>query len=203
MPVDDERVNFRHRDPIEGTLYNIMTLPAAQFIRRHLLHVLPHGFVRIRHYGLPASRRKAADLARCRNLLSVAEVPETTEPPLVPTTEDRISQLHWKRFHQVPALRPAALTSGIGGTAVGRARPPAYAADLGGVESADIRFQTNSTRTSCKRLRRSCARLAPEEIPLTEAQRTELDRRLDDLEADSDLGIPWEEVLRRIRGRSR
>ncbi len=45
--------------------------------------------------------------------------------------------------------------------------------------------------------------LAPEEIPLTEAQRTELDRRLDDLEADSDLGIPWEEVLRRIRGRSK
>jgi putative addiction module component (TIGR02574 family) len=45
--------------------------------------------------------------------------------------------------------------------------------------------------------------LAPEDIPLTEAQRTELDRRLDELEADSDLGIPWEEVLRRIRGRSK
>ena len=45
--------------------------------------------------------------------------------------------------------------------------------------------------------------LAPEDIPLTEAQRTELDRRLDDLEADGDLGIPWEEVLRRIRGRSK
>ena len=43
--------------------------------------------------------------------------------------------------------------------------------------------------------------LAPEEIPLTEAQRTELDHRLDDLEADTDLGIPWEEVLRKIRGR--
>ena len=45
--------------------------------------------------------------------------------------------------------------------------------------------------------------LRPEEIPLTEAQRTELDRRIDDLEADSNLGIPWEEVLRRIRGRSK
>ena len=44
--------------------------------------------------------------------------------------------------------------------------------------------------------------LRPEEVPLTQAQRTELDRRLDDLEADSDLGIPWEEVLQRIRGRS-
>jgi putative addiction module component (TIGR02574 family) len=45
--------------------------------------------------------------------------------------------------------------------------------------------------------------LAPEEIPLTEAQRTELDRRLDDLEVDTDLGIPWEEVLRKIRGQSK
>jgi putative addiction module component (TIGR02574 family) len=45
--------------------------------------------------------------------------------------------------------------------------------------------------------------LAPEDIPLNEAQRTELDRRLDEFEADRDLGIPWEEVLRRIRGRSK
>jgi putative addiction module component (TIGR02574 family) len=45
--------------------------------------------------------------------------------------------------------------------------------------------------------------LTPEEVPLTVAQRAELDRRLNELEADSELGIPWEEVLRRIRGRMR
>ena len=45
--------------------------------------------------------------------------------------------------------------------------------------------------------------LAPEEVPVTDEQRAELDRRLVDLEADSDLGIPQEEVLRRIRGRER
>ena len=45
--------------------------------------------------------------------------------------------------------------------------------------------------------------LAPEEVPVTEAQRSELDRRLDDLEQDGDLGIPWEEVLRQIRDRPR
>lgn len=41
----------------------------------------------------------------------------------------------------------------------------------------------------------------PEEIPLTKAQRVELDRRLDDLDRDGPAGIPWEEVLRRIRCR--
>jgi putative addiction module component (TIGR02574 family) len=43
----------------------------------------------------------------------------------------------------------------------------------------------------------------PEAIPLTEAQRDELDRRLDDLEVDGPVGIPWEDVLSRIRNRSR
>jgi putative addiction module component (TIGR02574 family) len=43
----------------------------------------------------------------------------------------------------------------------------------------------------------------PEAVPLTPAQRTELDRRLDDLERDGPVGIPWDEVLSRIRSRSR
>lgn len=43
----------------------------------------------------------------------------------------------------------------------------------------------------------------PEKVPLTDAQRQELDRRLDDLERDGPLGIPWNEVLERIKGRDR
>lgn len=43
----------------------------------------------------------------------------------------------------------------------------------------------------------------PEAIPLTEAQRAELDRRLDDLEREGPVGIPWDEVLSRIRSRAR
>jgi putative addiction module component (TIGR02574 family) len=45
--------------------------------------------------------------------------------------------------------------------------------------------------------------LEPEDVPVTDAQRRELDRRLDDLERDGDLGIPWGEVLRQIRERPR
>ncbi len=43
----------------------------------------------------------------------------------------------------------------------------------------------------------------PEAVPLTHAQREELDRRLDELDREGPAGIPWEEVLRRIRGRAR
>ena len=42
----------------------------------------------------------------------------------------------------------------------------------------------------------------PEAVPLTNAQREELDRRLDELDRDGPVGIPWEEVLRRIRSRT-
>jgi len=45
--------------------------------------------------------------------------------------------------------------------------------------------------------------LTPEDVPVTDAQRKELNRRLDDLERDGNAGIPWNEVLKRIRDRSR
>ena len=46
-----------------------MTVPADEFLRRYLLHVLPKGLVRIRHFGLFANRRRGASLERCRSLL--------------------------------------------------------------------------------------------------------------------------------------
>jgi len=45
--------------------------------------------------------------------------------------------------------------------------------------------------------------LEPADIPVSQAQRDELDRRLEDLESEGDRGIPWEEVLRQIRDRAR
>jgi hypothetical protein len=61
-----------------------MTLDVYEFMRRFLLHVLPHGFHRIRHYGLFASATRKANIARARELLAVALTPqlvETEEPP--------------------------------------------------------------------------------------------------------------------------
>ena len=50
-----------------------MTLEADEFIRRFLLHVLPSGFARIRHYGLLAGRNKKKLLPLCRQLLGIAQ----------------------------------------------------------------------------------------------------------------------------------
>ena len=56
-----------------------MTLDAAEFIRRFLIHVLPQGFHRIRHFGLFANTRRAAHLAKLRTLLEPQPVPPAIE----------------------------------------------------------------------------------------------------------------------------
>jgi hypothetical protein len=57
-----------------------MTLATAEFIRRFLIHVLPHGFHRIRHYGLLASGTRASNIARARRMLDMsAAQPEAAD----------------------------------------------------------------------------------------------------------------------------
>ena len=70
---DDGQVSFRWKDYRANgrTKPKVMRLPAGEFMRRFLLHVLPDGFHRIRHYGLFANGHRAAMLARCRELLDV------------------------------------------------------------------------------------------------------------------------------------
>lgn len=63
-------VRFRWRDYAHHNQLKVMALPAAEFLRRFLLHVVPSGFMRIRHFGLLANRHRAAKLARCRRLLA-------------------------------------------------------------------------------------------------------------------------------------
>src|SRR4051794_1458154 len=74
---EDGGVSFRWKDYRVGgrTKPKVMRLPAGEFMRRFLLHVLPDGFHRIRHYGLLANGRRAAMLARCRELLDVPPAP--------------------------------------------------------------------------------------------------------------------------------
>jgi hypothetical protein len=67
--VQDGRVAFRYRDRADGDRTKRLELSVHEFIRRFLLHALPHGFVRIRHYGLLANRCRMTALARCRALL--------------------------------------------------------------------------------------------------------------------------------------
>ncbi len=80
ISADDSGVTFKWKDyRIEGPdRYKNMTLPAHEFIRRFLMHVLPKGVHRIRHYGLFANGNRAANIARARELLAVP--PRVTEP---------------------------------------------------------------------------------------------------------------------------
>ena len=57
-----------------------MTLPVNEFIRRFLLHILPDGFMRIRHFGFLANRSKKQNLSRCRQLLGLnPELPQASD----------------------------------------------------------------------------------------------------------------------------
>jgi len=55
-----------------------MTLAATEFIRRFLLHVLPKGFMKIRHYGFMANRARTIKRDLCRQLLNMPSVPDAT-----------------------------------------------------------------------------------------------------------------------------
>jgi len=80
VAADDGGVSFHWKDyRVEGSgRWKTMTLTPHEFIRRFLMHVLPKGFHRIRHYGLLASGRRAANIARARDLLAV---PPPSQPP--------------------------------------------------------------------------------------------------------------------------
>ena len=83
VAADDGGVSFRWKDyRIEGPgRWKTMTLTPHEFIRRFLIHVLPKGFHRIRHYGLLASANRASNIARARELLAVpspSQQPDTS-----------------------------------------------------------------------------------------------------------------------------
>jgi hypothetical protein len=75
VDLKDGEVKFHWKDYAHGGGQKTMTLKATEFIRRFLLHVLPSGFVRIRHYGFLANRVCQEKLALCRALLGVPTTP--------------------------------------------------------------------------------------------------------------------------------
>jgi hypothetical protein len=80
VSVTDEAVAFRWKDYRRGGQTKVMTLNPGEFIRRFLLHALPDGLHRIRHYGFLANGRRRANLALCRRLLGDIAEPEDNPP---------------------------------------------------------------------------------------------------------------------------
>ena len=85
LRFDEDGVTFRYKDYRRGGAerQQVMTLSADEFIRRFLLHNLPRGFHRIRHYGLLASGTRKDHLERARQLLMVAP-PAVADTPVEP-----------------------------------------------------------------------------------------------------------------------
>lgn len=88
--LEDGKVTFRWKDYRQGNQQKLMTLKAEEFIRRFLLHVLPRGFVRIRHFGFLANCQRETKLALCRELLGV----NLTDAQQSSTPED------WKTLYE-------------------------------------------------------------------------------------------------------
>ena len=79
VALQDGQVSFQWRDSRHGNKIEVMTLGVEEWIRRFLLHVLPRGLMRIRHYGILGNRCRKAQLSACRALLGQPE--PTPRPP--------------------------------------------------------------------------------------------------------------------------
>ena len=90
IAADETGVTFKWKDyRIEGRdRYKMMTLATDEFIRRFLIHVLPSGFHRIRHYGLLANGNRAAKIARARELLAVPPRSKRSETPEIMAADE-------------------------------------------------------------------------------------------------------------------
>ena len=86
VEMTDNRVSFRWKDYRHHGKSKVMALDADEFIRRFLLHTLPDGVHRIRHYGFLANGHRAAKLALCRTLLDARPPNPATEPASSPVT---------------------------------------------------------------------------------------------------------------------
>ena len=79
LDIEGGHVQFRYKDYRHDNKQKTMTVSADEFIRRFLLHVLPDGFQRIRHYGFLGNRYRQQKLARCRQLLGMKPNDETAQ----------------------------------------------------------------------------------------------------------------------------
>ena len=118
VDFDGEHVRFRWRDYAHGNKVKIMRLKAGEFVRRFLLHVLPRGFTRLRHYGVLANRGRTRKLSLCRALLD-QPAPEPREPETAQAMMLRLTgiditvcrQCGVGTLSQVPLLAPQSLAA--------------------------------------------------------------------------------------------
>jgi len=98
--MDHGQVAFTYRDRRDGNKTKAVTLEAHEFMRRFLLHVLPHTYMRIRHYGFLASKCKKDKLIKCRQALNCS--PQQAEPPIKRNAQAMLLHLTGKDLNKCP-----------------------------------------------------------------------------------------------------
>jgi hypothetical protein len=96
LTFEQERVTFRWKDYAHGGKPGQMTLAATEFLRRFFLHVLPKGFVRIRHFGFLANRLRVSSLTLCQQLLP-ATSPASADTGGCPSSSESSTLWHCPR----------------------------------------------------------------------------------------------------------
>jgi hypothetical protein len=124
LSFDGERVTFRWKDYAHGSRTRQMSLLATEFLRRFFLHVLPRGFVRIRHFGFLGNHFRQAKLALCRQLLGMALTLATlASPPEQPDYRDLYEKLTGKSLRECPVCHRGHMVAIALLPASGRAPP--------------------------------------------------------------------------------
>ena len=103
--VHNGEVTFAYRDRKNRDRRKLMTLDAEEFIRRFLLHVIPKGFMRVRHYGFLANHSKDC-LSKCRQLIGLTPAPP---PPPQRSTEELMLALMGIDIHRCPLCQKGTL----------------------------------------------------------------------------------------------
>jgi hypothetical protein len=105
LDIEGGQVSFRYKDYRNQGQQKTMTLSAEEFIRRFLLHVLPHGFHRIRYYGFQGNRYRKEKLEHCRQLLGMPIPEGPTESSETRDYRDRCEELNGVSLRICPVCR--------------------------------------------------------------------------------------------------
>lgn len=118
VALSDKTVSFTWKDYADGNKQKTMTLAIEEFIRRFLLHVIPKGFVRIRHYGFLSNHSKKESISRCMKALGKDPLPREEKPSRCwqdmairltgkdPTICPVCNQGHMKTYREIPRSAP-------------------------------------------------------------------------------------------------
>ena len=116
VSLEDGQVTFRYKDYSDAHRSKTMSLPAEEFLRRFVQHVLPRGFVKVRHYGLLANRHREERLNQCRLLLLAATIAVLTNVAAAKEATTPIEPLRVRCCPQCGSVRLLTIEVPKGGT---------------------------------------------------------------------------------------